>query len=129
MSEDRGERREPRLRDFAKRLIRELDEDVPPHSDERGRGREMLGAMLETGDKAKTEVVRMVAREVRAYLEELQVGPALNDLITNYSLEVHASVHLKPLHEDDEDAPSTASAGLRRKRKKRAAPEEKPEEG
>ena len=57
--------------------------------------RDMLGAFLETGDKAKTEVVRVVAREVRAYLEEL----GLREVLTDYSLEVHASINLRRLSE------------------------------
>ena len=56
MSEDDTKRgREPRLRDFARRLLAD-DEDggISP--------REVLGAVIDGGDKAKTELVRMVAR-------------------------------------------------------------------
>ena len=109
------EPREPRLRDIARRIFREGEEPTGDERTLRMDAREVVGAMLETGDKAKTEVVRMVAREVRAYLDELKIKEDLRDLITNYSLEVHASVHLKPLH-PDEPEPSTAAVGLRRKR-------------
>lgn len=57
----------------------------------------LLGAVLETGDKAKSEMVRMLAREVRTYLEALELHKDLHHLLTNYSLEVNASFHLKPL--------------------------------
>jgi hypothetical protein len=57
----------------------------------------LLGALLETGDKAKTEMVRMLAREVRTYLEALELHKDLHHLLTNYSLEVNASFSLKPL--------------------------------
>ena len=57
----------------------------------------LLGALLETGDKAKTEMVRMLAREVRNYLEALELHKDLHHLLTNYSLEVNASFNLKPL--------------------------------
>jgi hypothetical protein len=57
----------------------------------------LLGALLETGDKAKTEMVRMLAREVRSYLEALELHKDLHHLLTNYSLEVNASFNLKPL--------------------------------
>lgn len=153
MAEDRNDgrsgHREPRLRDLARRIIREVEDgiedrarpDEPPRAEERSKSEErpredrhrmgeMLGAVLETGDKAKTEVVRMVAREVRNYLEELRVGDDLHDLLTNYSVEVHASLHLKPLHEDD-DSPPSASAGLKKKKKSKAAkaePEHEEEE-
>ncbi len=71
----------------------------------------LLGALLETGDKAKTEMVRMTAREVRNYLEALELHKDLHHLLTNYSLEVSASFHLKPLA--DPVPPPSARAGLR----------------
>ena len=55
--------------------------------------------MLETGDKAKSEMVRMFGREVRNYLNALEIGKDIHSLLTNYSLEVNASFHLKPLAE------------------------------
>jgi hypothetical protein len=76
-----------RLRDIARRLIPADGGDV----------KDALVAVLATGDKAKTEMVRMVAREVRTYLDELKIKEDLQELATNYSLEVHASVSLKPL--------------------------------
>ncbi len=140
-SERRAPRRggpEARLRGLARRLFRELEhEPTEPHDEgsERGpaSGRptdnddpsapppaggrsellSLLGAILETGDKAKTEMVRMTAREVRNYLEALELHKDLHHLITNHSLEVHASIHLKPL---DPAAPAPAPAakvGLR----------------
>ncbi len=60
---------------------------------ERVSAREVVGAVLEGGDKAKTEVVRAIAREVRAYLEEL----GLREVMTDYSLEVRASFNLRKL--------------------------------
>ncbi len=130
MSDDRRgdgegrERREPRLRDLARRFLEgeEGAHEERPRPEERTRmdAREMLGAVLETGDKAKTEVVRMVAREVRAYLEALELGEDIRDLLTNYSLEVNASFSLKPLRDTEaEDTPVRAKR--RRARKARAA--------
>ncbi len=136
MAEDRRgegegrERREPRLRDLARRLL----EGEEPREEDRARmdAREMLGAVLETGDKAKTEVVRMVAREVRAYLEALEIGEDIRDLLTNYSLEVHASFHLRPLDEGEEEEPKREVRARRRRsrRKEREEPadEERSEE-
>ena len=57
----------------------------------------MFGTVLETGDKAKSEMVRMFGREVRNYLNALEIGKDVHNLLTNYSLEISASVHLKPL--------------------------------
>jgi hypothetical protein len=80
----------PSLRGFARRILR--DED-----DRRLDARELMGAVLDTGDKAKTEVVRMVAREVRGYVEALELHKDLRHLLTNYSLDVRMNVSLKPL--------------------------------
>lgn len=63
--------------------------------------REVVGAVLEGSDKAKTEVVRVVAREVRNYLEEL----GLREVITDYSLEMHVSLNLRRLAEEDKLPP------------------------
>ena len=78
-----------RLGRLARRLLepRELGEDA----------RDLVGAFIETSDRAKTEVVRLAAREVRAYLSELRLKEDLLDLVTSHSLEVRLSVNLKPL--------------------------------
>ncbi len=89
------ERRDPpRMRDIARRLF-PGDPETPLRSDMR----DAVAAVLNTGDKAKSEMVRMVAREVRRYLEELKIGEDVRELLTNYSLDVHASVSLQPLAE------------------------------
>lgn len=91
MSEEDNKRgREPRLRDFARRLLTDDEEKgISP--------REVLGAVIDGGDKAKTELVRMVAREVRTYLEGLGLHEDVRHLMTNYSLDVSASFRLRPL--------------------------------
>jgi hypothetical protein len=130
--------REARLRGFARRLFREMEgaEEPPepeapsakrpppeeePHEGHRAEAWAMLSALLETGDKAKTEIVRLVAREVRSYLEALELHKDLHHLVTNYSLEVHASLHLKPLREDTAAPPSTVGVGLARRTEAPAA--------
>jgi hypothetical protein len=42
-------------------------------------------------------MVKMLAREVRSYLEALELHKDLHHLFTNYSLEVKTSINLKPL--------------------------------
>ena len=49
-------------------------------------------------------MVRLIAREVRGYLNALEIGKDIHNILTNYSLEVSASVHLKPLAEKLKDA-------------------------
>ena len=74
-----------------------MDDDS---SDERHREdrrtRELLISALATGDKAKTEIVRLIAREVRSYLEALELHKDLHYLLTHYSLDVQASFSLSP---------------------------------
>ena len=121
-----GERLPPRrdrLRGIARRLFREVEEGeegdearepgdrdrAAPRSEARGEARELLAALFETGDKARMELVRLIAREVRGYLEAMELHKDLHHLLTNYSLEVKASVHLKPLA--DAVGPPAAPAG------------------
>ncbi len=121
-----GEQRSGRervLRGIARRILGEepgaTDELFEGEVDEESRTRleakAILGALLETGDKAKTETVRMVAREVRGYLEALELHKDLHHLLTNYSLEVKASIHLAPLDDARRAEGADASVGLKRK--------------
>ncbi|MEL6347970.1 MAG: hypothetical protein AAFV53_32990 [Myxococcota bacterium] len=84
------------IRKLTRRLFGEGDESDLP--EEEGRStREMLMSAINTGDKARMEIIRLLAREVRGYLEALELHKDLHHLLTNYSLEVQASVSLKPL--------------------------------
>ncbi len=112
----------PSLRGFARRILRDGEED-----ERRLDPRELMGAVLDTGDKAKTEIVRMVAREVRGYLEALELHKDARHILTNYSLDVRMNISLKPLagvlpSDDDQSSvsfskkdqavdPSTEAAG------------------
>ncbi len=90
-----------RLSRLARRMLnrKELAEDT----------RELLTAVAETSDWAKSEAVRLVAREVRIYLEELKLKDDLMELARSHSLEVQMSLSLKPLADavdEDEDTGS-----------------------
>lgn len=148
-SKDAGEgrTREPRLRDLARRLLREVDEREEPARDEAGgteapegeepvggegehgrrraEVREVLSQLLATGNKTRAELIRLVAKEVRFYLEAAELDAMLHDLVTNYSLEVNASLHLKPLSEEP-PAPG-ARVGLRRRGRPAGEAEDEPE--
>jgi len=108
--EENSEDELSRVRRLARRLIRSepRGEDDDETGDE-ARTRDIIFSALATGDKAKTEIVRMLAREVRAYVDALEVGKDINHLLTNYSLEVHASLSLKPLADKvtKEDSPQS----------------------
>ena len=69
---------------------------------EPGESRKVLSAMWETSDRAKTEAVRMVAREVRSYLDALELKEDVLELVRSHSLEINASLRLKPLPPDPE---------------------------
>jgi hypothetical protein len=92
-----------RLRRFARRLLdrKELADDT----------RELLAGVLATSDKAKSEFVRMMGREVGHYLDGLNLKNDLLDIATNYKLEVHATFHLSPVASgSDEPARSTSES-------------------
>lgn len=84
-----NEKQRSRLRSLGRRLMNS-GEDV----------RELAGAFIETSDRAKTEMVKMVAREVRTYLDELRLKEEIIELARSHSLEVKLSLHLKPLLPD-----------------------------
>ncbi len=73
--------------------------------DEDGKG--LLGEAREAAAdaaeavRARPEIVRLIAREVRSYLDELGLKEDLRNLMTNYSVEVKASLHLRRLAEPE----------------------------
>lgn len=104
--EGEGPRLMGRLR---RRLMGEREEGEEPVRD-----RDLLAGLLSTSEKARVEIVRMLAREMRLYFEALQLGDTLQDLVSSHSLELHLSVSLKPKDkqaaDDKEEASSTAGA-------------------
>lgn len=103
-----------RFRRLGRRILGDAEERAEARAEARAEGRpertilgdarEVFGAVLEGSDKAKSEVVRAVAREVRNYLDELGLKDDVHNLLTNYSFEIHASVNLRRLA-DHEKAP------------------------
>ena len=108
-NERRRERHEGRLRDFARRILAERPPREPDVAADREGyvplevARDAMASILETGDRAKTEAVRMVAREVRHYLDELQLVEGLEHMLRNHRLEIHASLSLEPKVDSDDD--------------------------
>ena len=62
---------------------------------------------------------------MRSYLEALELHKDLHHLITNYSLEVNASFHLKPLPKVDGEQSAADETGVDRS----DAEEDEPEPG
>lgn len=86
--EDEGVRR---------RILQKLAQRIQNPRQLSGDAMELMGAVIETSDRAKTEAMKLVAREVRNYLEELKLKEGLQALLTGHSLEVKMSLQLKPL--------------------------------
>lgn len=84
-----------RLLRFTRRLLdpREVGEDA----------KHLVGSVLETSDRAKSEVVKLVAREVRNYLDELRLAEDLRELMTGHTLKVSAEFTLIPHEEPPAD--------------------------
>ena len=89
--------------------------------------RDVLGGMLEMSDRAKTEAVRLVAREARNYLDELKIKEDLLDLVTSHSLEVSLSIHLKPLADSLREPKPEPAAGRKARKDVKAAVAPTPE--
>ncbi len=135
--ERRRERHEGRLRDFARRILAERPprERDSEHDTEREGyvplevAKDAMASILETGDRAKTEMVRMVAREVRHYLDELQLVEGMEHMLRNYSLEIHASLSLEPKPDSEAEHETKVEVEAKPKAKrKRKAKKDEPEE-
>ncbi len=66
-----------------------------------GDAKDVLGSVLEGSEKLRGELFRVVAREVRAYLEESGLKDDVHSLLTNYAFELHLSMNLRKLDEAD----------------------------
>jgi hypothetical protein len=110
MSEERDEPgTEGEDGDLRRRILQKLAKRIQNPRQLSGDAMELVGAVLETSDRAKTEAVRLIAREVRNYLEELRLKEGLQSLLAGHSLEVRVSLQLKPLPKGD--APGVPDEG------------------
>lgn len=91
MSEPEDNQGRTGFRRFAKKILSddEGNSSVDP--------KEMLSSLLQLSDKARTETVRLIAKEFRGYLDALEIKEDVHDLLTSYSVEVNASFRLKPV--------------------------------
>ncbi|HZX96931.1 MAG TPA: hypothetical protein VFE90_20595 [Myxococcales bacterium] len=58
--------------------------------------KDALGFLLSQADKTRTEVARVVTQEVRRFLESETLRRELWKVLTGVTLEVNASIQLKP---------------------------------
>ena len=85
-----------RFRNFRKRILGE-EEGKSLFGD----AKDVLGSVLEGSEKLRGELFRVVAREVRAYLEESGLKDDVHNLLTNYAFELHLSMNLRKLTDED----------------------------
>jgi len=65
--------------------------------------REVVTAVLESSNQAKSEMVRLIGKEIRSTLDDMGVSDEIRRLAHENSLEVHLSLRLKPVARDSDD--------------------------
>lgn len=105
----RGE--EPSLRDLARRVLKTgadalsgTQETIRKGPGVRLDAKELASSVVNLTARGREEVLNLVVREVKSYLERLNLMEEFHALVTNYSLEVHASIRLKQVPEAQEEA-------------------------
>lgn len=83
---------------FARKLMDRKDLGVD--------AREVLHTMAATSDKAKTEAMRLIAREVRNYLDEMRLEELVHQVLQSYTVDV--SIRLNPIEGGSEENPPGA---------------------
>jgi len=100
---DEQDNRERPLGDLATRLMRAGAGAVSVGAEklrEKGedlKAREIVSGAASLTARGKEELMTLVAKEVRGYMEKLRVGEELTKFLTEHSLEVQASISLKSL--------------------------------
>ena len=101
--------------DLASRLIRVGAEAVSVGAEklrEKGedlKSKEVLSGAVNLTAKGKEELVGLVGGEVRGYLSKLKIGDELRNLLTHHSLEVTASIRLKPVPKEADQTANVKS--------------------
>ena len=85
--------------------------------------KDALGFLLSQADKTRTEVARVVTAEVRRFLESDRLRREVWKLLTSVSIEVNATINLKPSAE-----PQFKARLKQRKEAPRKQPDEPEEE-
>ncbi|HCP45178.1 MAG TPA: hypothetical protein DIU15_04005 [Deltaproteobacteria bacterium] len=88
--------------------LKEAGEDFRP--------RDIVSGAAAISAKGREELAGLIAKEVRLYMDKFRIGEEIRALMTDHSLEVHASVRLKPVPPEDrashtEDEPSPPADG------------------
>ena len=105
---------EPRLMDFARKLVRGGAEVVISTQESlRERAaevkpkeipKEVVESVAHLTARTKDELISLLAREFKSYLEKMDVAGELRSILENYTLDVNMTVRLRPNDSaDDED--------------------------
>lgn len=98
MSEKKAKNNEPeKKRPSVRGMVKRIVQDAPEAEKIGTEAKEVFSSLWQMGDKARMEGLRLVAKEVRGYMEAMEIHKDLHNLLTNYSLEVTTSFRLKPL--------------------------------
>jgi hypothetical protein len=84
--------------------------------------KDALGFLLAQADKTRTEVARVVTQEMRRFLESDRLRREIWKLLTSVSIEINATVNLKP------SAQPQFKARLRQRKEAPRKPPEEPEQ-
>jgi hypothetical protein len=113
---------EPRLMDFARKIVRGGAEVVISTKDAIGERaaevksreipREVVESVAHLTARTKDELVSLMAREFKTYLEKMDLASEARSLLENYTLDVNMRVRLRPNEPfpEDEDPPEDEEA-------------------
>ncbi len=97
---------EPRLMDFARKIVRGGAEVVISTKDAIGERaaevkskeipKEVVESVAHLTARTKDELISLMAREFKSYLEKLDLAGEARSLLENYTLDVNMTVRLKP---------------------------------
>jgi hypothetical protein len=71
--------------------------------------KELVESVAHLTARTKDEVVRLIAREFKNYLEQLDLGDELRTLAEDYTLDINMSIRLRPNDAFDGAQPPDAS--------------------
>jgi hypothetical protein len=107
-TDEESDDRQSGIGDLASRLLRVGTEAVNVGAEklrEKGedlKSKEVLSGAVNLTAKGKEELFGLVGGEVRSYLSKMRLGDELKNLFTHHSLEVTASIRLKPVPKEDD---------------------------
>jgi hypothetical protein len=97
---------EPRLMDFARKIVRGGAEVVISTRDAIGERaaevksreipKEMVESVAHLTARTKDELVSLLAREFKSYLEKMDLASEARTMLENYTLDVNMTVRLRP---------------------------------